>query len=54
MNGKLCWNCDFCGKPDIIVSLAGTLYCNNCRMSYGENIKPTKEGICGFPKFASI
>jgi ribosomal protein L37AE/L43A len=34
---KLCWNCDFCGKPEIIISEAGILYCANCRMSYGES-----------------
>ena len=38
MRAKLSWNCDFCGKAEIVMSTAGILYCNNCRMSYGENI----------------
>lgn len=50
MNASLCWNCDFCGKPGITVSSAGILYCQFCRMSYGEQInlnilKPIKELI---------
>lgn len=38
MKAKLSWNCDFCGKPEITISLAGILYCGNCRKSYGEQI----------------
>jgi hypothetical protein len=34
----LSWNCDFCGKPCLTVSMAGVIYCENCRMSYGESI----------------
>lgn len=38
MGASLCWNCDFCGKAEIIVSQAGILYCAYCRRSYGEQI----------------
>lgn len=33
------WNCDHCGKPSIIMSGSGMLYCDNCKMSHGFNIK---------------
>lgn len=36
MTVHLGWNCDFCKKACITMSLAGILYCDNCRMSYGE------------------
>ncbi len=36
MEARLSWNCDFCGKAEITMSLAGILYCNNCKKSYGE------------------
>ncbi len=32
------WNCDFCGKAMLIISFAGIVYCENCRMSYGETL----------------
>ena len=32
------WTCDFCGKPGLIVSLAGILYCPWCRKTYGDSI----------------
>jgi len=32
------WNCDFCGKPCLKISPAGVIYCEKCRMSYGESI----------------
>ena len=32
------WNCDFCGKPALTVSLAGIVYCSACRQSYGQTI----------------
>lgn len=41
MKATLSWNCDFCGKPCIQMSLAGILYCSNCHMSYGE--QPIRE-----------
>jgi len=31
------WICDYCGKMTITTSLAGIFYCQNCRMSYGED-----------------
>lgn len=34
----LSWNCDFCGKPCITISLAGIIYCDNCKKSYGEQL----------------
>ncbi len=37
-NVRLNHNCDFCNKPELIVSEAGTIYCKNCSMSYGEQI----------------
>lgn len=36
---ELCWNCDFCGKPGIVISAAGILYCKWCRKSYGERLE---------------
>jgi len=30
-NMRLSWNCDYCGKPDLVVSEAGRIYCNNCK-----------------------
>lgn len=41
MDARLGWNCDFCNKPEITMSLAGILYCANCRYSYNET--PLKE-----------
>lgn len=35
----LCFNCDFCGKPSLIASDSGIIYCKNCFYSYGEFIK---------------
>jgi ribosomal protein L37AE/L43A len=32
------WNCDFCGKAMLTMSLAGIIYCENCHMSYGETM----------------
>jgi len=32
------WKCDFCKNGNVIVSLAGILYCDTCRMSYGESL----------------
>ena len=37
------WTCDFCNKGGIVVSSNGTLYCPNCKMSYGETIGDMKE-----------
>lgn len=36
MEATLGWNCDFCGKPCIVLSSSNVLYCENCKMSYGE------------------
>jgi hypothetical protein len=40
---SIAWNCDFCGKCGIAVSMAGTLYCEHCRMSYGDILISGKE-----------
>ena len=41
MEARLGWNCDFCKKAELTISLAGIVYCANCRYSYGE--QPFKE-----------
>jgi len=41
MEARFSFNCDFCGKPELTISLAGIVYCQNCKMSYGE--QPFKE-----------
>lgn len=39
----LCFNCDNCGKPGIVMSSAGILYCKHCHYSYGERIHTLEE-----------
>lgn len=38
MSAVLNWTCDFCKKGHVTIYLAGVLYCDMCRMSYGETI----------------
>jgi hypothetical protein len=36
--GELSWSCDFCGKGGLVISGAGIIYCQWCRMSYGKTM----------------
>lgn len=36
---RIAWNCDFCKKADLTISLAEIIYCNNCKKSYGNRIQ---------------
>jgi ribosomal protein L37AE/L43A len=38
MTLKLNWRCDFCNHGTVMMSAAGILYCDECRMSYGKSI----------------
>lgn len=45
---EVAFKCDFCGKPSIIMSNSGILYCKYCYRSYGESIyaKIQKKVLC--------
>jgi len=32
------WNCDFCGKPGLSISVRGDVYCRFCNKSYHESL----------------
>ncbi len=37
MTTYLSLNCDHCGKPSLIISQSGVIYCSSCSYSYGES-----------------
>jgi ribosomal protein L37AE/L43A len=43
MTALVAFNCDFCKKTGLKLSLANILYCPNCQKSYGEQMQRVAE-----------